>query len=86
MTTKKNAVACMPSVTALITDNATVMHISRISQEASGTVGQPYTIMASNLAAAKKAYESLGHIQSNSTMSLFDFEHPMKHAHSWERI
>ena len=49
----------MPPVNAPITDNATVMHVLKISQEASAAVGQAYTIITLDLAVAKKAYEIL---------------------------
>ena len=35
------------------------MHILEISQEATATVGQPYTVVAFDLAAAKKAYSTV---------------------------
>lgn len=49
----------MPPVNAPITDNATVMHVLKISHEASAADGQAYTIITLDLAAAKKACEIL---------------------------
>ena len=57
--TRKTTVEYMPPVNAPITDNMTVMHVLKISQEASAAVGQAYTIVTFDLAAAKKAYEIL---------------------------
>ena len=46
----------MAPVFAPITETATVQHVLKLSQEASGEVGQPYTIVPFDLAVAKKAY------------------------------
>ena len=56
---RKTTVEYMPPVNAPITDNATVKHVLKISQEASAAVGLAYTIITLDLAAAKKAYEIL---------------------------
>lgn len=56
---RKTTVEYMPPINAPITDNTTVMHVLKISQEASAAVGQAYTIITFDLAAAKKAYEIL---------------------------
>ena len=47
----------MPPINAPITDNSTVMHVLHISQEATDAVGQPFTFVTFDLAAAKKAYD-----------------------------
>ena len=49
----------LPPMNAPITKNSTVMHIIEISQEAPAAVGQPYTVVAFDLAAAKKAYSTM---------------------------
>ena len=46
----------MASAFAPIPDNTTVQHIQRLSQETPKEVGQKYTSVTFNLAAAKKAY------------------------------
>ena len=45
----------MAPLFAPITDNAIVQHILKLSKEASKEVGQQYTIVTFDLAAAKKA-------------------------------
>ena len=54
---KRTTVEYMPPVNSPITDNATVKHVLKISQEATAALGQPYTIVTFDLAAAKKAFE-----------------------------
>ena len=46
----------MPPIINPITENATVQHILKVSQNASREVGQQYTIVCFDLAVAKKAY------------------------------
>ncbi len=49
----------MPPVNSPITENVTVMHILKMSQEVTETIGQHYTLVTFDLAAAKKAYAIL---------------------------
>ena len=44
---------------APVTENSTVQHILKVSQEASRAVRQQYTIVTFDLAVAKKAYAIL---------------------------
>ena len=46
----------MAPVFAPVTENATVQHILRLSQQASREVHQQYTVVTFDLAVAKKAY------------------------------
>ena len=55
----QTTVEYIPTMNAPITKNSTVMHILEISQEAPAAVGQPYTVVAFDLAAAKKAYSTV---------------------------
>ena len=57
----------MPPVFAPVTDNATVQYILRLSQQASKEVGQQFTIITSDLAVAKKAY-NIGKTKRNLVM------------------
>ena len=50
----------MASVFYPITDNVTVQHILKLSQDASTLVGQQYSIVTFDLAVAKKAYTIVG--------------------------
>ena len=52
----ETTVEYMPPVNAPIKENATVLHVLKLSQEATEAVGQQYTIVTFDLAAAKKAY------------------------------
>ena len=58
-TTRKSqqtTVVYMSAIFAPITENSTVQHLLKVSQEASKEVHQPYTVVTFHLAVAKKAY------------------------------
>ena len=54
--TRQSIVEYMTPVMNSVTENATVQHILKISQQETADVGQVYTIVTFDLAVAKKAY------------------------------
>lgn len=53
---QQSTVDYMSPIFAPITENSTVQHLLKVSQEASREVHQPYTVVTFDLAVAKKAY------------------------------
>lgn len=53
---QQSTVDYMPPIFAPITENSTVQHLLKVSEEASRKVHQPYTVVTFDLAVAKRAY------------------------------
>jgi hypothetical protein len=58
---RQSTVDYMAPVNSSITENSTVQHVLHVSQSATRSVKQPYTIVTFDLAVAKKAYAQVWH-------------------------